>query len=49
MELQIQFPKIDQHAILHGEVVEPTADAMRAISEARYNQQMDLVASSYCP
>lgn len=49
MELQVQFPKRDQDAKLHGEVVEPTPDAVRAISEAHYNQQMDLVASSYCP
>lgn len=51
MELQVQFLKIDPDATLHGDtqVVEPTPDMVRSISEPHYNQQMDLVVSSTCP
>ena len=50
MELQIQFPKIDPDATLRGGTgaAEPTPDVVRGTSEAHYNQQMDLVVSSYC-
>lgn len=50
LELQIQLPKIDPDAPLHGgtRAAEPPPDVVRGTSEAHYNQQTDLAVSSYC-